>query len=84
MAQCSRSRAENDKSNNNSEQNYLLSQKQAQDAIKIGEETGNYRLAGSAYSHLKWLERWKGDPAKAKTYLQKAIFYFEKPVKKTA
>jgi tetratricopeptide (TPR) repeat protein len=82
MADCSVSRVDNNKSNNNSEQNYLLSEQYAQEAIKIGEEIKDYRLVGDGYGQLKGIEKRKGNLVKSKTYLQKQILCYEKPVTK--
>jgi len=82
-ANCFGSRVDDNKSNNNSEPNYVQANKWAQQAIQIGEEIKNYRLVGDVYNMLKWVERWKGDTTKFKTYLKNAIDNYEKPVTKT-
>ncbi len=82
MTECASSRADNDKTKNNNEQTNLLSEKQVQEAIKIGEEIGDYRLVADGYGQLKGIEKGKGNLVKSKTYLQKQIMYYEKPVKR--
>ena len=80
-ANCFGSRMDDNKNNNNSEPNYVQANKLAQQAIQVGEEIKDYRLVGDAYNILRRIERWEGDPAKFKDYVQKAIVNYEKPVK---
>jgi len=82
MNECTGSRADIDKTNNNKEQTNLLLEKQAQEAVKIGEEIQDYRLVGNGYGQLKEIEKRKGNLIKSKTFLQKEILNYEKPVKK--
>ena len=77
-AQCIGGRVDQDINNNNSEPKYIETYNYANKAIKIGEEIKDYRLVGDVYDMLKWLERWKGDPAKFKANVEKAINYYEK------
>ena len=79
-AHCFAGRTDNDINNNNTEINYLQSEKWAQQAIQIGEEIKDYRLIGDVYSMLKWMERWRGSAIKYKDYVEKTIYYYEKPV----
>jgi len=79
-ATCFGGSVDDNKDNNNSEANYSETYNYANKAIQIGEEIKDYRLAGDVYDMLKWLERWKGDSAKFKFNVEKAIYYYEKPV----
>jgi hypothetical protein len=79
-AQCYGGRVDDNRKNNYSETNYAETYNYANKAIQIGEETKDYRLLGDVYDMLKWLERWKGDSAKFKYNVEKAIYYYEKPM----
>ena len=79
-AHCFGGRIDNNRNNNNTEANYALTEKWANDAIKIGEEIKDYVLIGNVYNMLKWVERWRGDNKKFKDYVEKAILYYEKPI----
>ena len=79
-ANCFAGRTDNNINNNNTEANYLQAQEWSQKAIKIGEEIKDFRLVGDVYNMLKWLERWRGSTAKYKDNVEKAIYYYEKPV----
>ncbi|TMI61287.1 MAG: hypothetical protein E6H07_19845 [Bacteroidetes bacterium] len=81
-AQCFGGRVDDNRNNNNSEANYTEAYNYANKAIQIGEEIKDYRLAGDVYDMLKWLERWKGDQAKFKNNVEKAIYYYEKSMPK--
>ncbi|HSU27857.1 MAG TPA: sensor histidine kinase [Chitinophagaceae bacterium] len=70
-------RAENKKPGSH----FAKAEKYASQAIQIGEELNDNILIGEAYNTLQWLERWRGDLEKYKIYVQKAISFYEKPVK---
>jgi len=73
-------KTDNNANNNDTEPNYKQVETWAQQAIKIGEKIKDYRLVGDAYHMLAGLERSKGSKAKYKDYVEKVIFYYEKPV----
>src|SRR5215204_5076449 len=83
---CYGGRTDNNINNNSTETNYVEAYSYANKAIQVGEEIKDYRLVGDVYNSLKWLERWKsdwtGDKLKYKNNLEKAIYYYEKPVMK--
>ena len=79
-AQCYGGKVDNNLTNNNTEANYAETYNYANKAIQIGDEIKDYKLVGDVYDMLKWLERWKGDSAKFKYNVEKAIYYYEKPV----
>ncbi|HMJ46232.1 MAG TPA: histidine kinase, partial [Ferruginibacter sp.] len=79
-AHCYGGKVDDNRNNNNTEVNYAETYNYANKAIQIGEEIKDYRLAGDVYNMLKWLERWRGDQAKFKSNVEKAIYYYEKPV----
>src|SRR5688572_29356147 len=81
-AQCYGGRVDDNRNNNDSEANYAETKNYADQAIQIGEQIKDYRLLGDIYNMLKWLERWKGDLVKFKYNIEKAIYYYEKPVTK--
>ena len=81
-AMCYGCRVDNNRNNNNTEANYSETYNYANRALQVGEEIKDYRLAGDTYDFLKWLERWKGDSIKFKYNVEKAIYYYEKPVTK--
>ena len=79
-AHCYAAEVDNNINNNSTEANYAEAYNFANKAIQVGEDIKDYRLVGDIYNMLKWLERWKGDPAKNKSNIEKAIYYYEKPV----
>ena len=79
-AHCYAGRMDDNKENNSTEANYAEAYNYANKAIKLAEEIKDYRLAGDVYDMLKWMERWKGDQEKFRYNVEKAIYYYEKPV----
>lgn len=56
-AQCFAGRADDNRTNNKTEVNYMQAEKWSNHAIQIGEGIKDYRLVGDVYSMLKWMER---------------------------